>query len=99
MESSSSEGNNYIYIILDGEVKASQATEDGKEIILTIHQSGELFGESSLVGGENSPAIVAATKDTLTAIISKKDFYSIISSDNDIMERLLQILFSRPCHS
>jgi len=93
------DSNKYIYIIFDGEVKVSQASEDGKEIILAIHQSGEIFGEASLVAEVNSPAIVEATKDTLCAIISKNDFYSIIASYSEILEHLLQILSSRLCQS
>ncbi len=91
--------NNYIYIIFDGEVKVSQATEDGKEVILFIHQAGEIFGESSLVDKGNSPALIAATKDTLCAIISMKDFYTIMFNHNDILERLIHILSSRLCQS
>lgn len=91
--------NNYIYIIFDGEVKVSQATEDGKEVILFIHQAGEIFGEASLVDKGNSPALIAATKDTLCAIISMKDFYTIMSNHNDILEKLIQILSSRLCQS
>ncbi len=91
--------NNYIYIIFDGEVKVSQSTEDGKEIILFIHQAGEIFGETSLVDRGNSPALIAATKDTFCAIISMKDLYSIMSNYNDILERLIHILSSRLCQS
>ena len=91
--------NNYIYIIFDGEVKVSQATEVGKEVILFIHQAGEIFGESSLVDKGNSPALIAATKDTLCAIISMKDFYTIMFNHNDILERLIHILSSRLCQS
>ena len=91
--------NNYIYIIFDGEVKVSQATEVGKEVILFIHQAGEIFGESSLVDKGNSPALIAATKDTLCAIISMKDFYTIMFNHNDILEKLIHILSSRLCQS
>ena len=91
--------NNYIYIIFDGEVKVSQSTEDGKEIILFIHQAGEIFGETSLVDRGNSPALIAATKDTFCAIISMKDLYSIMFNYNDILERLIHILSSRLCQS
>lgn len=91
--------NNYIYIIFDGEVKVSQSTEYGKEIILFIHQAGEIFGETSLVDRGNSPALIAATKDTFCAIISMKDLYSIMFNYNDILERLINILSSRLCQS
>lgn len=91
--------NNYIYIIFDGEVKVSQSTEDGKEVILCIHQSGEIFGETSLGGRGNNPSLIAATKDTLCAIISMNELYSIMLNNNDILERLIHILSSRLCQS
>ena len=39
--------NEYMYIMLDGQVKVTQATEDGKEILLAIHKTLEFFGEIS----------------------------------------------------
>ena len=68
--------NEFMYSILEGEVKVVQTTEEGKEIILAMHRSGDFFGELSLIDGKTVPATVLATKDSITAIISKKDFYS-----------------------
>ncbi len=87
--------NEFMYIILQGKVKVVQTTEDGKEIILAIHQSGDFFGEMSLIDGKTVPATVSATEDSITAIISKKDFYSLIFTQNKVAEKLLQILCSR----
>jgi len=36
-----------MYIILFGKVKAVRMTEEGKEIILAVHQAGDFFGEMS----------------------------------------------------
>ncbi len=86
--------NEFMYIILSGKVKVVQTTEDGREIILAMHQSGDFFGEISLIDGKTAPATVMATEDSLTAIISKKDFFSILFSHNKVLEKLLQILCS-----
>jgi CRP/FNR family transcriptional regulator len=87
--------NEYMYIILLGKVKVVRTTEDGKEIILAIHQSGSFFGEMSLIDGKTSPASVIATEDSLISIISKTDFFSIIFSQNKITKNLLEILCDR----
>ena len=87
--------NEYMYMILNGETKVVQTTEDGKEILLAIHQSGEFFGEMSLIDGKTSPATVIATKDSTAAIISKKDFYSLIKTQEKVLDNLLLILCSR----
>ncbi len=87
--------NEFMYIILSGKVKVVRTTEDGKEIILAIHQSGNFFGEMSLIDGKTVPATVRATEDSITAIVSKKDFYSMLFTHHKVLKQLLQILCSR----
>lgn len=87
--------NKFMYIILHGKVKAMQTTQDGKEIILATHNSGDFFGEMSLIDGKTAPATVMAMEDSLTVIISKQDFYSLVFDQKKVLEKLLQILCSR----
>jgi CRP/FNR family transcriptional regulator len=89
------ETNEYMYIILIGKVKVAQATEEGKEIILAIHQSQEFFGEISLIDGKTSSAAVVAMEESLVAIISKANFYSLLFSQRKVLENLLRILCLR----
>jgi len=84
-----------MYIILEGEVKVVRSMEEGKEIILSMHSSGSFFGEVSLVDGKTTPATVIATKDSVTAIITKPEFYSLIFGQRKIMENFLHILCAR----
>jgi len=85
----------FMYMILEGEVRVVQTTDEGKEIIVTVHQSGDFFGELSLIDGKTAPAAVYAAKNCVTAIISKEDFFSLLLSQNKVLERLLKILCSR----
>lgn len=87
--------NEFMYIILDGAAKVVQTTDAGKEIIVTMHKSGDFFGELSLIDGKTAPAAVRATKDSLIAIISKQEFFSLLLSQNKVLENLLQILCGR----
>jgi len=87
--------NEFMYIILFGKVKAVRMTEEGKEIILAVHQAGDFFGEMSLIDGKTTPASVIATEDSLVAIISKKDFYSILLVQSKLMISLLKIFCNR----
>jgi CRP/FNR family transcriptional regulator len=87
--------NEFMYIILDGEVKVVRYTGEGKEIIVSIHSSGEFFGELSLLDGKTAPATVTANKDSTTAIISKQDFYALLYTHHRVMENLLHILCAR----
>jgi CRP/FNR family transcriptional regulator len=87
--------NEYMYIIIFGKVKVYQTSIEGREIILAMHKSGDYFGEMSLLDGKTVPATVQAVQDTLTAIISKKDFYALIRRHRTVLNNLLSILCSR----
>jgi CRP/FNR family transcriptional regulator len=87
--------NEFMYIILFGKVKAVRLTEEGKEIILAVHQAGDFFGEMSLIDGKTTPASVIATEDSLVAIISKKDFYSTLLVQSKLTMSLLKIFCNR----
>ena len=87
--------NEFMYLILSGKVKAVRTTEDGKEIIVAIHQSGSFFGEMSLIDGKTTPASVIAKEDSSIATITKNDFFSIIFSQHKVTKNLLEILCLR----
>lgn len=87
--------NEFMYVMLLGKVKVVRMTEDGKEIILAVHQEGDFFGEMSLIDGKTTPASVIATEDSLVAIISKNDFYSVLLVQQKVMTSLLKIFCSR----
>jgi len=87
--------NEYMYIILSGKVKVIQTSEEGKEIILALHKSKDFFGEMTLIDGKTAPATVIAIENSIIAIISKKDFYSLIESYGKILLNILQIFCER----
>jgi len=87
--------NNFMYMVLSGELKVVQTSAGGNEIILAIHESGQFFGEVSLIDGKTSPATVISAKESLIAIISKQDFFWLIGKHGKIRDKLLQILCVR----
>ena len=87
--------NEYMYTILSGRVKVIQISEDGRESVLALHGAGDFFGEMSLIDGKTMPATILALEDTLTAIISKKEFSYLINQHERVLEKLLIILCSR----
>jgi len=87
--------NKFMYIILSGSVRVVQITEDGKEILLAIHQAGEFFGEMSFIDGKTSPATIMAADDCVINILSRDEFYSTIYTHKKVLYNLLSILCSR----
>ncbi|MDA8098131.1 MAG: Crp/Fnr family transcriptional regulator, partial [Nitrospiraceae bacterium] len=89
------ETSEFMYIIIHGKVKISRIAKDGKETILSMHGSGDFFGELSLIDGKTTPATVLALDDAHVAIISKDHFYSLLYTQRKVLEKLLQILCAR----
>jgi len=87
--------NEYMYTILSGGVKVIQISEDGRESVLAMHGAGDFFGEMSLIDSKTMPATILALEDTLTAIISKKEFSYLITHHEKVLDKLLIILCSR----
>lgn len=87
--------SSYMYVILDGRVKVVQTTADGKEIILAVHQTGNFFGEMSLIDGKTAPATVVALRESAVAIISKREFHATLLSNKTVLNNLLLILCGR----
>jgi CRP/FNR family transcriptional regulator len=87
--------SNFMYIILLGKVKVVQTTEDGKEIILAMHEAQEFFGEISLLDGKTSPATVVALEESFIGFISRDNFFSLLGGQGKVLEKLLLILCSR----
>ncbi len=85
----------YMYIMLEGVAKVIQVTGEGKGIIVTMHRAGDFFGELSLIDGKTAPATVTATRDSVTAIISRRDFYDLLFGQHKVLENLLHILSLR----
>src|SRR5690349_7048161 len=55
------DSNSNIYVVLDGEVKLSMNSSDGRRLILRIAKKGEILGLSSALSGKPSEI----TADTL----------------------------------
>lgn len=87
--------NHFMYIILKGRVKVVQMTEDGKEVILAVHRSGESFGEVSLIDGKTIRASVIALEDSVIADIAKRDYVFLVMHNKKMIENLLGILCTR----
>lgn len=85
----------YMYLVKSGKVKVSKATPEGKENILAIHNTGEFFGEMSLLDGQTAPATVTAMEPCRLLIVSKHDFSNVLMRNQRISSRVIAVLCYR----
>ncbi len=81
--------------ILRGSVKISAPSSSGREIVLTILQAGEIFGEIALLDGHDRTADATAIADCELLVLDHRDFIPFLEHRADICISLLKILCQR----
>lgn len=84
-----------MFIILDGRVKISRISDDGREVILSILSEGDFFGEMSILDGQNRSANVVTLDDSKIMIIRREDFLKMLHDYPQIAINLLKELAGR----
>jgi CRP/FNR family cyclic AMP-dependent transcriptional regulator len=83
------------YLIMIGKVKVIVTHPDGKEIILNILKSGDLFGEMAVFDHMPRSATVAAEEDSELLIISRENITNLIKRNPQIAFKLLSDMSRR----
>lgn len=79
-----------MFIILDGRVKISRISDEGREVILSIMSEGDFFGEMSILDGQARSANVVTLDDSTILIIHREDFLQMMHDFPQIAINLLK---------
>lgn len=84
---------NKVFIVKTGRVEVYQLNSLGKKIIIEILKTGSFFGDL----GSDSPTetYVEATVDSCVCSLDKHKFFSLISREPKLAEKLMKNLFNR----
>lgn len=85
----------WLYVVLEGKVKITRISEEGKEIILEIIPPGDLFGAVAVIKGFPYPANAVAMEDSEVLRVSRWDLMTILDSYPSVMYCLVQIMGDR----
>lgn len=84
-----------LFVIMNGKVKVSRVSDDGKEVILTILGESDFFGEMAILDGLTRSANVTAMEDAELFIIQRADFLELLHTHPEVSIALLQELTQR----
>jgi len=84
-----------LFVIISGRVKISRESDDGKEVILTILNESDFFGEMAILDGMNRSATVTAIEESELFLIQRADFLNLLQEHPEISVALLQELTQR----
>ena len=99
------ENGNYIFLedsegeqcffVLEGSVKVTRLSKDGREVILAMLNEGDFFGAMSLLDGESRSANVIALEKTKVLTLDRNDFIAVVNDYPQIAVQLLKELARR----
>ena len=99
------ENSNYIFLedsegeqcffVAKGSVKVTRLSKDGREVILTMLNAGDFFGEMSLLDGESRSANVIALEETEVLTLNREDFLVVLHDYPTIAIQLVKEMAGR----
>lgn len=78
-----------LFIVRSGRVKVVLVAEDGREVILGILDSGDHFGELSLIDDEPRSAHVVAMEESTLLVLRREDFRRRVEQNPSVAWALL----------
>jgi CRP/FNR family transcriptional regulator, cyclic AMP receptor protein len=81
--------------ILEGSVRISTPSPAGPDIVLTMLQAGEVFGEIALLDGEDRTADATAVSDCDLLVLDHRDLVPFLERRADLCILLLKLLCQR----
>jgi CRP-like cAMP-binding protein len=82
-------------ILLEGRVKLTATTDDGREIVLAVRDAGELVGEMSAIDGEPRSATAIALEPVQVLAVAPSSFTAFLERNPKAMLVLLQTVTRR----
>jgi CRP/FNR family transcriptional regulator, cyclic AMP receptor protein len=78
--------------VLRGSVKISSLSESGREIVFTIFNAGEIFGEIAILDGDERSADATALTDCELLVLNRRDILPVLENRADLCTILLKVL-------
>jgi CRP-like cAMP-binding protein len=85
----------YMYVIRQGRVKVTKASEDGREKIMDFLEQGAFFGEMSLFDQAPRSASIKTLEPSVLLALSRRDFLDLLSASSDLALAVIQELTRR----
>lgn len=89
------ESGDAVYFIISGRVKVTLYGEEGREIVLSLLNEGDMFGEMSIIDDKPRSANVEAIKELECLVVSKTAFIDYLSTHHKVYMRFFAYLTGR----
>ena len=84
-----------MHIIVQGRVRISLGSDDGREKDVALLQPGECFGEMAILDGSNRSAKATAVEEIETLVLMREDFIEFIGEYPEVAAHTTAVLANR----
>jgi CRP/FNR family cyclic AMP-dependent transcriptional regulator len=84
-----------LYLIMSGSVKVFRTAEDGRERIIGVVGTGDIFGELTLLDGRARAASVAALDDAEMISVAHRPFRQLLHRNPEVLWKVMESLCER----
>ena len=84
-----------MHIIVEGSVKISVTSEDGREKNLALFKPGECFGEMALLDGSRRSATATALEALETLVLMRDDFQDFLTENPQVAADITNLMTQR----
>ncbi len=89
------ETTTFVVALLDGVVKATGLTLDGKEALLAIRVGGDIVGEFSAMDGRPRSTTITTCGVVVSRIIRQADFLAALRGDDSLSDAVNKAILSK----
>lgn len=82
----------YLFYIEKGKIKTYKTNEDGKELIINLHNEGDFFGYVNLMRENSYMESAAALEDCEITLIPKSEFFKLIHQNRQVSQKFIKML-------
>jgi CRP-like cAMP-binding protein len=82
----------YLFYIEKGKVKTYKTNEDGKELIINLHNEGDFFGYVNLMREDSYMESASALEDTELILVPKTEFFKLIHQNRQVSQKFIKML-------
>ena len=84
-----------MYVIVSGAVKIFVPAIDGREVVLAVHQAGDIFGEMALLDAGSRSASASTMEQTEMVTLNRRDFLAVLDSYPEAQRAIINVLVER----
>lgn len=84
---------NKVYLLKSGSVELYHLNSEGKKVILDQLEPGSIFGDLAI--SESTENFAEATSDAFVCILTKDQFFEIVSKDPELSTRVMKFFLNK----